>query len=89
MKASESGWAARTGAPDLIVTEVRRSDHDISQTDKRPSKPVGVSKVLRQVKMVMQQLEAQLPPEVFAAAIARGRARQIDEVVAELIGDKT
>jgi hypothetical protein len=39
--------------------------------------------------MVMQQLEAQLPPVVFAAAIARGRARQIDEVVAELIGDKT
>jgi len=29
-----------------------------------------------------------LPPEVFAAAVARGRARQIDEVVAELVGER-
>ena len=35
----------------------------------------------------LRQLEAQLPPEVFAAAVARGRARQIDEVVAELVGE--
>jgi predicted ATPase/DNA-binding SARP family transcriptional activator len=34
----------------------------------------------------LRQLEAQLLPEVFAAAVARGRARQIDEVVAELVG---
>jgi len=36
----------------------------------------------------MRQLEARLPPEIFAAAIARGRARQIDDVVAELVGDR-
>ena len=35
----------------------------------------------------LRQLEAQLPPEVFAAAVARGRARQIDDVVAELVGE--
>jgi tetratricopeptide (TPR) repeat protein len=35
----------------------------------------------------LRQLEAQLSPEVFVAATARGRQRQIDEVVAELIGE--
>jgi len=33
----------------------------------------------------LQGLAARLPPEIFAAATARGRQRQIDEVVAELI----
>ncbi len=60
----------------------------MSQTNRRPSKPVGVSKVLRQVEKAMRQLEAQLPPEVFAAAVARGRTRKLDDVVAELIGDR-
>jgi predicted ATPase/DNA-binding SARP family transcriptional activator/tetratricopeptide (TPR) repeat protein len=32
----------------------------------------------------LQKLAEQLPPEVFAAATARGRNRQIDEMVAEL-----
>ena len=35
----------------------------------------------------LRKLETQLPPEVFGAAVARGRARQIDEVVAELIAE--
>ena len=38
--------------------------------------------------MVMRQLSFQLPPEVFTAAVARGRARQIDEVVSELVKDE-
>jgi hypothetical protein len=36
----------------------------------------------------MRQLDFQLPAEVFAAAVARGRARQVDDVVAELVGEK-
>ncbi len=32
----------------------------------------------------LKELAAQLPPEVFAAALERGRQRQIDEVVAQL-----
>ena len=35
----------------------------------------------------LRALEAQLPPETFAAVTARGRQRQIDEVVAQLIGE--
>ncbi len=35
----------------------------------------------------LRQLEMRLPPEVFAAATTRGRARQIDDVVAELVGE--
>jgi hypothetical protein len=38
--------------------------------------------------MVMRPLEIRLPPEVFAAAIARSRSCQVDEVVAELIWDR-
>jgi len=38
--------------------------------------------------MVMRHLENRLPPEIFAAATARGRARQVDDVVAELVGDR-
>jgi predicted ATPase/DNA-binding SARP family transcriptional activator len=36
----------------------------------------------------LQDLQTHLPPQVFAAATARGRARQIDDVVAELVGEK-
>ena len=32
----------------------------------------------------LQKLETQLSPEVYAAAIARGRARSMDEILAEL-----
>ncbi len=35
----------------------------------------------------LRQLETELSPEVFAAAVARGRSRQIDDVVAQLIGE--
>ena len=38
------------------------------------------------VRELLSELEAELPPEVFAAATARGRAREIDEMVAELVG---
>jgi len=34
----------------------------------------------------LEKLAAQLPPAVFAAATARGRSRQVDEVVAEIVG---
>ena len=49
-----------------------------ARDDATPAKRIGAR---------LRQLEAQLPPEVFAAAVARGRRRQIDEVVAELIGE--
>jgi plasmid stabilization system protein ParE len=38
---------------------------------------------------LLAELEAELPAEQFAAAAARGRARELDEVVAELIGNPT
>jgi len=42
---------------------------------------------LQQVEKVVRQRKARLPPEVFAAAVARSRTRQIDEMVAELVGE--
>ncbi len=41
-----------------------------------------------ELEMRLRQLEVQLPPEVFAAAVARGRARQVADVVAEIVGDQ-
>ena len=38
-----------------------------------------------QAKKLLDDLETRLPSEIFAAATARGRARQIEDVVAELM----
>jgi len=38
------------------------------------------------VRGLLCELEAELPSDAFAAATARGRARQVDDVVAELVG---
>jgi hypothetical protein len=40
------------------------------------------------VAKAMQELETWLPPDRITAAVARGRARQVDDVVAELVGEK-
>ena len=42
-------------------------------------------RVRPELETCLQKLETQLPPEVFAAALERGRHRQIDEVVAQLL----
>jgi tetratricopeptide (TPR) repeat protein len=39
-----------------------------------------------QARKLLDDLETRVLPEVFAAAVTRGRARQVDEVVAELVG---
>jgi tetratricopeptide (TPR) repeat protein len=48
--------------------------------------PSIVQHLRAELEARLRKLEVQLQPEVFAAATARGRARQVDEVVAELIG---
>jgi predicted ATPase/transcriptional regulator with XRE-family HTH domain len=39
-----------------------------------------------QARELLGVLEAQMPPEAFAAATTRGRKRQLEDVVAELVG---
>jgi hypothetical protein len=34
----------------------------------------------------LRELEAEVPPDVFAAAVARGRERQLDALIADLLG---
>jgi predicted ATPase len=55
-----------------------------------PATPVFSSLLLRPLRADLaarlRELEAQLPPAVFAAAAARGRCRQVDEMVAEIAG---
>jgi predicted ATPase/DNA-binding SARP family transcriptional activator len=55
-----------------------------------PATPVFSSHLLRPLRADLEarlrRLETLLPPEIFAAATARGRSRQVDEVVAEIMG---
>ena len=46
--------------------------------------PNTVQHLRQELAARLQKLEAQLSPEVYAAAIARGRARSVEEIVAEL-----
>ncbi len=48
--------------------------------------PATSYRVREPMARLLAEVEAELPAEVFAAAAARGRARQVDEVVAELVG---
>jgi predicted ATPase len=43
-------------------------------------------RVRQPMARLLAELEAELPAERFSAAVARGRARELDEVVAELVG---
>ncbi len=38
----------------------------------------------RQAEEALREIEAQLPPAIFAAAVARGRACQVEDVVDDL-----
>ena len=49
--------------------------------------PATAHRVRQPTARLLAELEAELPAEQFAAAAARGRARELDEVVAELIGE--
>jgi predicted ATPase/DNA-binding SARP family transcriptional activator len=49
-----------------------------------PYTPNTVQHLREELAASLQKLEAQLSPEIYAAAIARGRARSVDDVVAEL-----
>ena len=51
--------------------------------------PATSHRVRQPMARLLAELEAELPAEQFAAAAARGRARELDEVVAELIGNPT
>ena len=46
--------------------------------------PNTVQRLRQELAVRLQKLEAQLSPEIYAAAIARGRPRSVDEIVAEL-----
>jgi tetratricopeptide (TPR) repeat protein len=48
--------------------------------------PAAWHETRQQVTQVLRELAVQLPPNVFAAAVERGRSRQVDDVVAELVG---
>ena len=49
--------------------------------------PATAHRVRQPLARLLAELEAELPAEQFAAAAARGRARELDEVVAQLIGE--
>jgi DNA-binding SARP family transcriptional activator/predicted ATPase len=55
-----------------------------------PATPIFAPQIMRplraDLKTRLQDLAALLPPDVFAAATARGRSRQVDDVVAEIVG---
>jgi predicted ATPase/DNA-binding SARP family transcriptional activator len=55
-----------------------------------PVTPVFSSASLRPLRADLEarlrELETRLPPSIFAAAAARGRSRQVEEVVAEIAG---
>jgi hypothetical protein len=40
------------------------------------------------VKKTLREMETQLPPDLLATAMARGRVRLSDDVVAELVGER-
>jgi hypothetical protein len=46
--------------------------------------PATWHEVRQRVAQLLRELEAELPPDVFAAAVGRGRSRELDDVVAEL-----
>jgi tetratricopeptide (TPR) repeat protein len=48
--------------------------------------PATAHRVRQPMSRLLAELEAELPADQFAAAVARGRARAIDDVVAELAG---
>jgi tetratricopeptide (TPR) repeat protein len=48
--------------------------------------PATAHRVRQPMARLLAELEAELPAEQFAAAAARGRARELDEVVAEIVG---
>ena len=41
------------------------------------------------VRGLLRELEAELPPETFAAAVAAAGREELDEVVAEVVGAET
>ena len=47
--------------------------------------PAAWYETRQQAAHALNELAAQIPPDVFAAAVTRGRTRQIDDVVAELV----
>ena len=53
-----------------------------------PATPNYATETVQHLRMEqaarLQKLETQLSPEVYAAAIARGRARSVEEIVSEL-----
>jgi tetratricopeptide (TPR) repeat protein len=55
-----------------------------------PATPIFSSLLLRPLRadleVRLRELEARLPSDVFAAAIARGQSRQMEEVAAEIVG---
>ncbi len=46
--------------------------------------PNTVQHLRQELAARLQKLEAQLSPEIYAAAVARGRACSVEEIVAEL-----
>jgi hypothetical protein len=58
-----------------------------------PATPKYAPTIVRHLRKDLEErlrgLEAHLPAEVFTAATARGRSREIGDVVAELVGEKT
>ena len=49
--------------------------------------PFTSHRVRQPMARLLEKFEAEQPPEVFAAAAARGRNRRLDEVVAQLVSD--
>jgi len=68
--------SAGEGAPERAVEFLTLASHHPATT--RATKD--------RTQALLLELESELPPEVFAAATARGQARELEEAAAEMLG---
>jgi hypothetical protein len=51
--------------------------------------PLSWHAIQQKAAAALPEMESALPPEEFAAAVARGEARSLDDVIAEILAEKS
>jgi predicted negative regulator of RcsB-dependent stress response len=87
VRSPEETAAAIAGLARVLTQqgEVERAAELLAFVASWPATPYAIWSA---VEKTLREMESQLPPDLLAAATARGRARLSDDVVTELIGDR-
>jgi tetratricopeptide (TPR) repeat protein len=87
LRSPEDTAAAIAGMARVLTREgkVERSVEIYAFVASWPLTPYAIRSA---VDNTLREMETQLPPDLFAAATARGWARLADDIVAELVGDQ-